>query len=84
MSLSLAFSRALVVAGIVILGLSACGRRGALEAPPDPNAAPARQGVDGTSASQEGALPSPVGTPRKTNNRPITIPTKPFILDPLL
>ncbi len=83
MSVSLAFSRALLVAGLVILGLSACGRRGALEAPPDPNAAPAQQGVDGTGASQ-GALPSPVGTPRKTSNRPITVPKTPFILDPLL
>jgi predicted small lipoprotein YifL len=83
MSSSLAFSRAVLIAGIVILGLSACGRRGALEPPPDPNAAPAQQGADGTSASQ-GALPSPVGTPRKTSNRPITIPKTPFILDPIL
>ena len=83
MSLSLAFSRALLVAGIVILGLSACGRRGALEPPPDPNAAPAQQGADGTSASP-GALPSPVGSPRRTSNRPITIPKTPFILDSIL
>jgi predicted small lipoprotein YifL len=83
MSSSLAFSRALVVAGLVILGLSACGRRGALEPPPGPDAAPAQQGVDGTGASQ-GALPSPVGTPRKTTNRPITVPKTPFILDPIL
>ena len=83
MSSSFVFSRAVLIAGVVILGLSACGRRGALEAPPDPNAPPARQGADGTSASQ-GALPSPVGTPPKTSNRPVTIPKTPFILDPLL
>jgi predicted small lipoprotein YifL len=83
MSSSCAFSRTLLVTGLIILGLSACGRRGALEAPPDPKAAQAEQSVDGTGASQ-GVLPSPVGTPRKSNNRPITIPKTPFILDPLL
>jgi predicted small lipoprotein YifL len=83
MSPSLAFSRALLVAGLITLSLAACGRPGALEAPPDPNAAPAQQGTDGTGVSQ-GALPSPVGTPSRTANRPITKPKTPFILDPLL
>ncbi len=83
MSSSLVFSRTLLVAGILVLGLSACGRRGALEAPPDPHAAPAQQGADGTGASQ-GALPSPVGTPARTKSRPITVPKTPFFLDPIL
>lgn len=30
--------RLVLIAGIVLLGLTACGRRGALEAPPDPAA----------------------------------------------
>jgi predicted small lipoprotein YifL len=82
MSSSLSFSRTVLMMGVLILGLTACGRRGALEPPPDPKAAEA-QASAGASASQ-GALPSPVGTPRKTTNRPITIPKTPFILDPIL
>jgi predicted small lipoprotein YifL len=35
---SLPLSRALIVAGILVFALAACGRRGALEAPPDPSA----------------------------------------------
>ncbi len=84
MSSSLAFPRAVLVAGLVILGLAACGRRGALEAPPDPSAAQAQQGAS-TAAGSEGTLPSPVGTPRPASaRRGYTIPNKPFILDPLL
>ncbi|WP_210485348.1 LPS translocon maturation chaperone LptM [Microvirga antarctica] len=83
MSTSLALSRAVLVAGLLILGLSACGRRGALEPPPDPNAVTAKEGTDGTSASQ-GALPSPVGTPKKTVRKDYVRPKTPFILDPLL
>jgi predicted small lipoprotein YifL len=36
---SLALPRAVMVAGVIVLALAACGRRGALEAPPDPSAA---------------------------------------------
>lgn len=80
---SLAFSRALLIAGALVLSLSACGRRGALEAPPDPSAVKAEQ----SSAEQpegQGTLPSPVGTPRSKPNRAYTIPKDPFILDPIL
>lgn len=83
MSSSLTFRRAALVAGILVLGLSACGRRGALEPPPDPSA-PQQQGQAAT-ATPEGTLPSPVGTPtKKSANRGYTIPEKSFFLDPLL
>ena len=38
MSSRLPSARLILVAGALVLGLSACGRRGALEAPPDPTA----------------------------------------------
>jgi predicted small lipoprotein YifL len=83
MSSSLVFPRAVLVAGVLILSLSACGRRGALEAPPDPSAPQAQQGPAATPT--QGTLPSPVGTPRAKNaNRGYTIPKSSFILDPLL
>jgi predicted small lipoprotein YifL len=80
MSSSLVFSRPVLVAGLLLLSLSACGRRGALEPPPDPSAA-----QEAVATAPEGTLPSPVGTPHRSNtNRPFTVPNKPFILDPLL
>ena len=81
MSSRLAFSRAVLVAGALLLGLSACGRRGALEPPPDPSAPQAQPAGEG---SGQPTLPSPVGTPRSKPNRAYTIPNKPFILDPIL
>ncbi|MCB5177695.1 MULTISPECIES: LPS translocon maturation chaperone LptM [Microvirga] len=83
MSSSLAFPRIALIAGLAILSLSACGRRGALEPPPDPSAPQAQQTAGAAEAGQ-GTLPSPVGTPRSRPNRGFTIPDKPFILDPLL
>lgn len=78
MSSRLPFARVAVIAGVLVLALSACGRRGALEAPPDP-AAQAPQ------AEEQGTLPSPVGTPRSRGARQgYVIPKEPFILDPLL
>jgi predicted small lipoprotein YifL len=80
MSTCVSFSRAALVAGLIVLGLTACGRRGALEPPPDGSAASqAQQG-----AAEQATLPSPVGTPRSKTPRGYTIPNKPFILDPLL
>jgi predicted small lipoprotein YifL len=79
MSSSLVFPRIALVAGLAILSVSACGRRGALEPPPDPAAQAATTTTEG-----QGTLPSPVGTPRSKPNRGYTIPNKPFILDPLL
>ncbi|MBB3020460.1 putative small lipoprotein YifL [Microvirga lupini] len=80
MSSSLSLARMVMVAGLVTLSLSACGRRGALEAPPSASA-PAAQPE---STVSDTALPSPVGTPRSSPRQGYTIPNKSFILDPLL
>ena len=80
MSSRLIFCRSVMVAGLLVLGLSACGRRGALEPPPD-RSAPAAQ-EQATTANP--TLPSPVGTPRSAPRQGYTVPNKPFILDPLL
>ena len=83
MSSSLTFPRAVVVAGLLVLGLTACGRRGALEPPPDASAQAAE--TQTLVRTRDATLPSPVGTPRSTSaRRGYTIPNKPFILDPLL
>ena len=81
MSSSLSLARPLLIVGLVILSLSACGRRGALEAPPSASAATAETQQQ---AAGESTLPSPVGTPRSSPRQGYTIPNKPFILDPLL
>lgn len=80
MSPSLSLVRIALVAGALVLSLSACGRRGALEPPPD-GSAPQTQPQG---AADQATLPSPVGTPRSKPNRGYTIPREPFILDPLL
>jgi predicted small lipoprotein YifL len=54
------------------LGVSGCGRRGALEPPPDPSA------VQKSTTSSNG---EPAG---RQKIPPITAPKKPFVLDPLL
>jgi len=59
----------LLVAAVV----SGCGRRGRLEAPPDPNAPP----VDAASTSR-------AGVHKRAPNRPFLAPDAPFVLDPLL
>lgn len=81
MSTCVSLSRAALVAGLIVLGLSACGRRGALEPPPDGSAASQAQ-PQGT--ADQPTLPSPVGTPHSRTTRGYTIPRRPFILDPLL
>ena len=83
MSSRLPLRRAVLIASLLALGLSACGRRGALEPPPDPSAPQAQQGT-ASEGSGQGTLPSPVGTPRSKPDQGYTIPNKPFILDPLL
>jgi predicted small lipoprotein YifL len=83
MSSSLTLSRTVLVAGLLVLGLSACGRRGALEPPPDATAQAAETQQQATTS--DATLPSPVGTPRSGSaRRGYTVPNKPFILDPLL
>lgn len=77
----LKLGRTILVAGLLGLALTACGRRGPLE--PPPNAKNAIELPD----EDTGAVPvtdaSPLGKPKKTN-RAIAIPEKPFVLDPLL
>jgi predicted small lipoprotein YifL len=82
MSFSLSLARTVLVAGLVALTLSACGRRGALEPPPSASAATAETQQQATAG--DSTLPSPVGTPRSSPRQGYTIPNKPFILDPLL
>ena len=67
--------RRLVLAGFAALALGGCGRRGALEEPPDPSAPPAVE-----------APSNPAGGPIKKRKKkvPINVPKDPFILDPLL
>ena len=79
MSSSLTFPRAVLVCGLIVLGLSACGRRGALEPPPG-----SAGGQALPETAEQSTLPSPVGTPRSKPSRGYTVPNKPFILDPLL
>lgn len=81
----LKLGRAVLVAGLLGLALTACGRKGPLEAPPN-----AKNAVD-LPAEQTGAVEnvptavdaSPLGKPPKSN-RAVTVPETPFILDPLL
>ncbi|MBZ6079366.1 LPS translocon maturation chaperone LptM [Microvirga puerhi] len=82
MSPCLNLSRAALIAGVLVLGLSACGRRGALEPPPD-GSAPQQQSTT-SQPSSAGVLPSPVGTRSNKTNRGFTVPQDRFILDPIL
>jgi predicted small lipoprotein YifL len=82
----LKLGRAVLVAGLLGLALSACGRKGPLEAPP--NAANAIDLPDDQIGAVENRVPtetttSPIAKPPKTN-RAVTIPNKSFVLDPLL
>jgi len=92
----LSAARIPLMAGLVALGLGAYGRRGPPEAPPVA-VAPAQTGArvstvaaGAPAAADEGeageALTTVVPTPRPARNprRGYTIPTEPFILDPLL
>ena len=67
--------RRLVLIGLAALALAGCGRKGALEEPPDPSAPPAVE-----------APSNPAGGPIKKRKKkvPINVPRDPFILDPLL
>ncbi|WP_112662345.1 hypothetical protein [Microvirga flavescens] len=78
----LPFLRVALIAGAVALTLTACGRRGAPEAPPDPSAPKAQQTTQ--ESDDESVLPSPVGTPKHNPKRGYTIPKSQFILDPIL
>ncbi|MDP3407872.1 lipoprotein [Bosea sp. (in: a-proteobacteria)] len=82
----LKFGRAVLVAGLLALALGACGRKGPLEAPPNatgaidlPDAQTGAVENDAASLGQTSVLAKPAKA-----NRAITIPEKPFILDPIL
>ncbi len=80
MLLRLPLPRLVLATSLVALSLTACGRRGSLEAPPDPNAPAVEE-----SAAPAGTLPSPVGRPQQGNaKRGYVVPKDKFILDPLL
>ncbi len=82
----LKLGRAVLVAGLLALALGACGRKGPLEAPPNATGA-----ID-LPDSQIGAVESSSGGIGETSilarpakaNRAITVPEKPFVLDPIL
>jgi predicted small lipoprotein YifL len=87
--------RALLVAGMLVLALAACGRRGAPEAPltaaevaAQQQSAQARQARAQAAAEDDDDEPRgvmvPTPTPTRRRARGYTIPQEPFILDPLL
>ncbi|WP_199085122.1 lipoprotein [Bosea sp. ASV33] len=82
----LKLGRTLLVVGLLAVALGACGRKGPLE--PPPNVTGAIDLPDDQTGAKEND-PSSLGSasvlakPAKTN-RAITIPDKPFVLDPLM
>jgi predicted small lipoprotein YifL len=88
-------ARTILIAGLLILSLSACGRRGPLEAPmSQAELAAQQQGAatrpadtivadEGEDAAEAATVPVPVPTARR-RSRGVTVPKEPFILDPLL
>lgn len=82
---SLKLGRIVVLAGLIGLGLTACGRKGPLEPPPTASNAIDLPDRD-TGADQQtsfGTESSPLARPSKAN-RAIAVPDKSFVLDPLL
>lgn len=82
----LKLGRAALVAGLLALALGGCGRKGPLEAPPNATGA-----ID-LPDSQIGAVENNTGGISDTSilarpaksSRAITVPEKPFVLDPIL
>lgn len=62
----------LLATALLAACLGGCGRRGLLEAPPDPSV-PAAQADDSAQAGL-----------RRPKRAPVTVPHDPFVLDPLL
>ena len=82
----LKIGRAVLVAGLLALALGACGRKGPLEAPPNmtgaidlPDAQIGAVESDAASLGQTSVLARPAKA-----SRAITVPEKPFVLDPIL
>jgi predicted small lipoprotein YifL len=95
MSLPFPPGRALLLAGMLVLALGACGRRGPPEAPLTSAEIAAQQNAQARQQRQaaavedddpvgDGAVMTPVPTPTRRRSRAYTIPNDPFILDPLL
>ncbi|POR50916.1 LPS translocon maturation chaperone LptM [Bosea psychrotolerans] len=84
---SLKLGRAVVLAGLLGLALTACGRRGPLEPPPKATSAldlPDRDiGGEEQQQIETQAGGAPFGKPPKAD-RNFTIPEKSFVLDPIL
>ena len=82
----LKFGRTLLVVALLGVALGACGRKGPLEPPPNATGAldlPDNQvGAQATETPEIGSA-SVLAKPAKAN-RAITVPNKPFILDPLM
>ena len=87
--------RAILVAGMLVLTLAACGRRGAPEAPltaaevaAQQQSAQARQQRQAAAAAEDddeaGGVMLPTPSPTRRRSRAYTIPQEPFVLDPLL
>ena len=72
-------ARAALLAAALTGALAACGRRGPLEMPPDPNA-PKQQ--EQTGPQTPTLTPVPTQQPRR--NTGIVVPNRPFILDKIL
>jgi len=53
-----ASGRLALLAGIIVVSLAACGRRGPLEAPPDPTAAAAQRQREDVRRQRQGAAPA--------------------------
>jgi predicted small lipoprotein YifL len=81
----LKLGRAIIVAGLLGLSLSACGRKGPLEPPATANAMDLPDSdIGATPVDVPGATEvSPLAKPSKAN-RAIAIPEKSFVLDPIL
>jgi predicted small lipoprotein YifL len=88
-----ASGRALAVAGLIVLALAACGRRGAPEAPLTAAEAAAQQQRQQTQAAAADddedefggtRVATPLPSAPRRRSRAYTIPQEPFILDPLL
>lgn len=98
MSLPLPFpGRALLIAGLIVLSLTACGRRGSPEAPltaaelaaqqqrtPEQRRQAEAAAADDDDDVGGAAVMTPVPNAPRRRPRGYTIPKEPFVLDPLL
>ncbi|GGC46256.1 LPS translocon maturation chaperone LptM [Chelatococcus reniformis] len=83
-----ALLRVVVVTAVMALALAACGRRGALQPPPDPGAPKQTEAQKADAQSDDDEpdtiVPTPAITGAKKKPKGYTIPKDRFILDSLL